>query len=356
LNVRIAILGAGGFIGSHLIEHLVERGEHEVVGVDLCRKKLSQLDESAFTFHQADVGTDDDLLDEVVRCADLVVDLVAHANPSFYVTSPLEVFELNFMTNLKIARFCIRHGTRLLQYSSAEVYGKSQDGGLNSEDETDSVLGPVGKQRWIYAASKSLLERVLHAHGLRGDLTYTIVRPFNFIGSRLDYLVPRGSVGGPRVFAHFMSALLSGGAMHLVDGGLVHRTFLHIADANTAFQALLDHPDETRNEIFNIGNPDSEIQIRELAELMLDIYEELTGEVPRCRLVEVKGDRFYGEGYEDADRRRPDIRKLRALGWKPQHDLRSTFADAMASYLEFPESASPRALARRDRDRAVGSG
>ena len=73
------------------------------------------------------------------------------------------------------------------------------------------VLGPVHKQRWIYAASKSLLERILYAHGMARSLEHTIVRPFNFIGSRIDYLVPAGSMGGPRVFAHFMSALLQEG-------------------------------------------------------------------------------------------------------------------------------------------------
>ena len=94
------------------------------------------------------------------------------------------------------------------------------------------MFGPVQKQRWIYATAKMLLERVLYAHGVAGELDYTIVRPFNFIGSRIDYLVPANAIGGPRVFPHFMSALLTGGPLRLVDGGHVHRAFLHIADAN----------------------------------------------------------------------------------------------------------------------------
>lgn len=332
--MKIAVLGAGGFIGSHLVEYLVKRGEHAVVGVDVDREKLSDLEASALTFHQADVRVADALLDDVVRAADLVVDLVAHANPSLYVTSPVEVFELNFLQNLKIARLCMKHAKHLVQYSSAEVYGKADQGGSCSEAATDSVLGPVGKQRWIYAASKSLLERVLYAHGLRGDLSYTIVRPFNFIGSRLDYLVSPGSMGGPRVFAHFMSALLRGGPMFLVDGGHHRRTFLHVEDANEAFQALLEHPEKSRNEIFNVGNPSNEITIRELAGLMTMLYAELVGEAPDCELVEVSAERFYGAGYEDADRLPPDVRKLRALGWEPRYDLESTFRDAMASYLK----------------------
>jgi nucleoside-diphosphate-sugar epimerase len=247
--MRITILGAGGFIGSHLVEHLLARGEHQVVGVDLTPEKLEGIEGDAFRFYEADVRRSPELLEDVIRSADQVVDLIAYANPSMYVTAPIDVFELNFLQNLEIARMCIKHRKRLIQYSSAEVYGKLTTGKAYSEDQTDFLYGPVQKQRWIYAAGKGLLERVLYAYGVAGDLEYTIVRPFNFIGSRLDYLVPAGAVGGPRVFPHFMSALLEGGPIRLVDGGYMHRSFTHIADANSAFQTLLDHPAATRNQI-----------------------------------------------------------------------------------------------------------
>ena len=228
----------------------------------------------------------------------------------------------------------MKHRKHLFQFSSAEVYGKARYDGLYSEDKTDFVFGPVHKQRWIYAEGKALLERVLYAYGDAGDLDYTILRPFNFIGSRLDYLVPAGTMGGPRVFAHFMSALLSGGPLYLVDGGHTHRSFLHIADANEAFQTLLEHLDEARNQIFNVGNPANDVTIRELALLMIDLYKELTGKTSASDLVDVSGEEFYGPGYEDADRLAPDISKLRALGWQPHRDLRTTFRDAMAYYVD----------------------
>jgi UDP-apiose/xylose synthase len=272
-------------------------------------------------------------LEQVVRDADVVVDLIAHANPSIYVTAPLDVFELNFLQNLEIAKLCIRHGKKLIQYSSAEVYGKATTGERYSEDETDFVFGPTHKQRWIYAAGKALLERVLHAYGLSGDLEYTIVRPFNFIGPRIDYLVEANAVGGPRVFPHFMSALLTGGPMRLVEGGAVHRAFLHISDANAAFQAILDQPERTRNQIYNVGNPDNNVTIRELAHLMRELYEELTGDPATSELVDVCGEEFYGLGYEDSDRLPPDITKIRSLGWEPRRDLRTTLRDAMEHYL-----------------------
>jgi len=237
--MKIAILGAGGFIGSHLVEHLLARTEHGVVGLDVTDDKLRGITGGNFTFVRADVRSRSQV-EEVIRRADVVVDLVAYANPSIYVTSPLEVFDLNFMQNLEVARLCIRHGKRLIQYSTAEVYGKAVAGDAFSEETTDLVVGPIHRQRWIYASAKILLERVLYAHGVAGDLDYTIVRPFNFVGPRIDYLVPAHAIGGPRVFPHFMSALLTGGPIRLVDGGRVHRTFTDIHDANSAFQILLD--------------------------------------------------------------------------------------------------------------------
>ncbi|HEX3233690.1 MAG TPA: NAD-dependent epimerase/dehydratase family protein [Gemmatimonadales bacterium] len=329
----ITILGAGGFIGSHLVEHLLARGEHQVVGVDLTPEKLEGIEGAAFRFHQGDVRRSPELLEEVIRSSDQVVDLIAYANPSIYVTAPLEVFELNFLQNLEIAKLCIKHRKRLIQYSSAEVYGKSSAGEAYSEDRTNFEYGPVQKQRWIYAAGKGLLERVLYAYGMAGDLEYTIVRPFNFIGSRLDYLVPANAMGGPRVFPHFMSALLERGPIRLVDGGHVHRSFTHIVDANGAFQTLLDHPAATRNQIYNVGNPQNNVTIRQFAVLMCEIYEELTGERCPSEMVEITGEEFYGPGYEDSDRLPPDIRRLLALGWKPRRDLRWTLRDAMSHYL-----------------------
>lgn len=337
-DLRIAILGAGGFIGSHLVEHLIAAREHDVIGLDRASEKLAGLAGDGFTFIQADVRCEGPVVERMVRDADVVVDLIAHANPSLYVTAPLEVFELNFIQNLHIAKLCIQHGKRLIQYSSAEVYGKANSGTTYSEENTDSVFGPVHKQRWIYGSAKALLERVLYAYGRDGDLEYTIVRPFNFVGSRMDYLVSPNEFGGPRVFPHFMSSLLQGASMHLVDGGTVHRAFLHIADGTSAFQHLLDRRDEARNQIFNVGNPANNVTIRELAVLMCELYEELTGTRPTSRLVEISGQEFYGPGYEDSDRLPPDIAKIRAVGWEPKYDLRTTVRDAMQYYVD-PKSA-----------------
>jgi nucleoside-diphosphate-sugar epimerase len=329
--MKILVLGAGGFIGSNLVQHLVAGGKHEIVGVDLSDEKLAGIGGSNFTFVKADVSRSDGLLETLVAESDVVADLIAYANPSVYIESPLDVIKLNFIENVKTVQLCVDHGKRLFQYSTSEVYGKPS-GEAYVEDESDLVVGPINRQRWVYSASKQLLERVIHAHGLRGDLEYTIVRPFNFVGPRFDYLVPAGTTGGPRAFSHFMSALLTGGPIYLVDGGEQRRSFTHIDDASAAFSLLLEHPEAT-NRAFNIGNPANDTSIRDLVALMMELHEELTGEVVTNEVVEISGEEFYGPGYEDTNRVVPDISAIRGLGWEPQYDLRTTFLETMKSYL-----------------------
>jgi UDP-apiose/xylose synthase len=328
--MKLLILGAAGFIGSNLVQYLVDQGEHEVVGVDLDDRKLAGIEGPNFDFVRADITTSDALIEDLVAKTDVVIDLVAYANPSIYIESPLDVIKLNFLENLKTVEHCVRHNKRLFQYSTSEVYGKPS-GPSYVEDESDLVVGPVTKQRWVYAASKQLLERVIHGHGLAGDLQYTIVRPFNFVGPRFDYLVPAGTTGGPRAFSHFMSALLTGGPIYLVDGGEQRRSFTHIDDASEAVALLLESP-AAANEIFNIGNPANDVSIWGLVGLMIELYEELTGDRPDNEIVEISGEEFYGLGYEDTNRVVPDISKLEALGWRPKYDLRTTFRETMASY------------------------
>ncbi len=330
--MRLLLLGAGGFIGSHLVETLVETGRHEVVGFDVSADKIPAAEAPGFEFFEGDVRTDLKLVEHLVRDTDVVVDLISYANPSLYVSQPRDVFDLNFRANLSVATLCVDHGTRLIQFSTSEVYGAPM-GDVYKEDESPLVMGPVTKQRWIYASAKQLLERVLHAYGLEGTLDYTIVRPFNVLGSRLDYLVPAGSTGGPRVFSHFMSALLTGGPLYLVNGGTAKRTFTHVEDAKSAFVAMLESSQASR-QIYNLGNPGNETTIRGMAELMIELYEELTGTRPGNELVEVGGDEFYGPGYADTSRVPPDVSKLRSLGWEPRFNLRATVGDAMQYYLD----------------------
>src|SRR5260370_9006894 len=226
-------LGAAGFIGSHLTHRLLKE-RHTVTAVDLYSEKVAEyVEDENLTFIQQDIRSPAWDLDRAVEDADLVIDLIAYANPGLYLRIPLEVFRLNFIENLKIAEACVRHGKRLMQFSTCEVYGRTAASLKNarladpedpihatfSEDTSEYILGPVSKHRWIYSSAKQLLERVLHAYGIEQGFNYTIIRPFNFIGPKIDFL-PQEKGGIPRVFSFFMDALLTGGQMKLVNGGV----------------------------------------------------------------------------------------------------------------------------------------
>jgi UDP-apiose/xylose synthase len=334
--LQILILGAGGFIGANLAEHLLKKSDHEIIGVDTEGDKVRELvDEPRFTLIRCDISRDSHVVEDLVKSADVVLDLIAYANPSVYVSRPLEVVDLNFFQNLKLVEKCIHYEKRLIQFSTCEVYGRANGRREPfNEDKTPLVMGPIKNQRWIYASAKELLERVIYAHGQEGELEFTIIRPFNFVGPKIDYLVEAGSIGGPRVFSHFMSALIGNGPLRLVDGGNAHRSYTHIDDAARAIQLVIENPDRCRNEIINIGNANNGTTIRALAHLMLELYEELTGKRPEAWIEDIRGEEFYGVGYEDCDWRIPDVTKVKSLGWEPTLDLRETFKRTMAWHLE----------------------
>ena len=150
----------------------------------------------------------------------------------------------------------------------------------------------------------------------------------------MDFLPGIDGEGIPRVFPLFMQALLDGGPLRLVEGGRNSRTFVYIADAVEACCRVIERPDECRRKIINIGSPRNETTIADLAHLMLDLFEEKTG-LRRSGVVEVSSRAFYGEGYDDCDRRVPDVSKAeRLLGWRPSTPLREVFSLTMDWYLE----------------------
>jgi len=348
--MKILLLGAAGFIGSHLTQKLLNEG-HIVVGIDIYDDKISELlDHERLSFIKQDIRESNWNLEVLVQDSDLVIDLIAYANPGLYVKLPLEVFRLNFTENMKIAEACVRNKKRLIQFSTCEVYGRTlvtvANGGLTdpenpayatfSEDTSEFILGPVNKHRWIYACAKQLLERVLHAYGLESELNYTIIRPFNFIGPKIDYLLDETD-GIPRVFSFFMDALINGTNMKLVDGGHQRRCYTYIDDAIECIYRIVENPDGVCDrQIFNIGTPENELSIRELAETMREIYAAKfrNPDMHLPEIVDVSADEFYGKGYEDSDRRIPDISKARnLLGWEPRWKLREMLEASMQYYV-----------------------
>ena len=333
--MNILLLGAGGFIGVNLTERLLNDGTHDVTAVDISEEKLEHLlDQSEFKYLHLDISRDEAKIEELVKQADVVVDLVAFANPALYVEDPVGVYDLNFTQNLKVVDQCRKHDKRLVQFSTCEVYGltAAKAFGLDSkdhpcpfnEDETPLIMGPVKNHRWIYACAKQLLERVLHAYRYRDGFRYSIIRPFNFVGPRIDYLPSEAGGGNPRVFSHFMDSLLYGSKpMQLVDGGQVFRAYTYIDDAVDCIVRVIENKkDNCDGEIFNVGQPENELTIAELAERMRDMFDKhfrQEGDPPRPEIVSVSSQEFYGEGYEDCDRRIADVTKAKTLlDWQPQ--------------------------------------
>ncbi len=334
---RIAVLGAGGFLGSHLVAGLVERFGCSIDAVDIDLDKL-ECDDRRVRRITARVE-EPSLVEEVTRSSALVLSLTALCNPALYSRVPLDVIDANFTHLLPLVRRCAERRVRLIHFSTAEVYGRralDSDGAPMAEMNEDAsalVLGPIAKQRWSYACAKQLLERVIWAHG-EGGLPFTIIRPFNTIGTRMDYLPGIDGEGTPRVLACFMSQLLRGEPLQLVDGGSQRRAFMAVDDLVEAMCEVVERGAACDRQIINLGNPRNEMSIAELGRAMAAEFSRQLPDAPPARFEAVSADRFYGPGYEDSQERVPDIEKARRLlGWMPRQSLSDMLPAIVADYV-----------------------
>lgn len=335
---RVLILGVNGFIGSHLVERLLDHGGFEVYGMDIGADKVqSFLNCPRFRFVEGDISIHREWLEYHIKKCDVVVPLVAIATPIEYVRNPLRVFELDFEENLKIVRYCVKYDKRIVFPSTSEVYGMCREQTFN-EETSNLVLGPINKQRWIYSASKQLLDRVIWAYGDKQGLRFTLFRPFNWMGPRLDSL-DSARIGSSRAITQLILNLVEGTPINLVDGGMQKRCFTDIEDGIEALFAIVaNHDDCCDGRIINIGNPDNEASIRELADILLEKFEQhpLRPHFPPFAGMNVVENRaYYGAGYQDVSHRRPSIDNARRLlGWSPRVSLDETVGKTLDFFLE----------------------
>lgn len=334
---RITILGAGGFLGSHLVSGLLDRFDCSIDAVDVDFDKLECTDPRVRRVCSR--VEDPALVEEVTRSSTLVLSLTAICNPALYSSIPLDVIDANFTHLVPLVRACTERRVRLIHFSTAEVYGRralDTDGAPMAEMQEDAsalVLGPVAKQRWTYACAKQLLERVIWAYGESG-LPFTIIRPFNTIGSRMDYLPGIDGEGTPRVLPCFINQLLRGEPLQLVDGGTQRRAFMAVADMVEAIARVIERGTACDRQIINLGNPRNEMSIAELARALAAEYARCVPEAPPARFESVPADRFYGSDYEDSLQRIPDIRKARRLlGWMPFQSMSDMLPGIVADYV-----------------------
>lgn len=334
---RITVLGAGGFLGSHLVPGLVERFGCPIDAVDIDLDKLGCSDRRVrrITARVEEPA----LVEEVTRGSTLVLSLTALCNPALYSSVPLDVIDASFTHLLPLVRRCAERRVRLIHFSTAEVYGRralDSDGAAMAEMNEDTsalVLGPIAKQRWSYACAKQLLERVIWAHGEAG-LPFTIIRPFNTIGSRMDYLPGIDGEGTPRVLACFMNQLLRAEPLQLVDGGTQRRAFMAVGDLVEAIGRVVERGAACDRQIINLGNPQNEVSIAELGQALAAAFSRQVPSAPAARFESVPADRFYGPGYEDSQQRVPDIGKARRLlGWMPRQSLADMLPGIVEDYV-----------------------
>jgi nucleoside-diphosphate-sugar epimerase len=191
-------------------------------------------------------------------------------------------------------------------------------------DEATShwVTGPLHKERWIYSSSKQLLDRIIYAYGKHHHLSYTLFRPFNWYGPRLDHL--SNAARSSRVITQFIGNILRGEDILLVNGGQQQRSFTYIEDGIHALLKIIENKNDCAAQtVFNIGNPFATISIRSLAELIVRIMKELKFPLSKTStLRDITEEEYYGLGYQDVSLRVPKIeRAKRQLNWQPKIDL-----------------------------------
>lgn len=333
-SITVAVVGCGGFIGSHLLQAIFKRTRWRVFGVDLESYRIQEhLSNNRFEFLCADLA--DSAVVERIAQYPVVVNLAAICTPGRYMAEAAEVIRSNYDHPRALADACAKSGSWLIHFSTSEIYGKTAaDSGALVEDDSEIVLGPVSASRWSYATAKLLTERYMA--GLAG-LNWTVVRPFNFVGPFMDFMPGVDGEGIPRVLANFSTALVRGETLKLVNGGAAKRCFTSVHDAVDFLFCLFAHADAGVGQAFNVGNADNEVSIAELAGLMRSVYASVKGvpegDVPGVEVV--SGEDYYGKGYDDSLRRLPSVAKAEnLLGFKAKIPLRTALEESLTWFVK----------------------
>ena len=313
--MQYLISGGAGFIGSHLAEKLIDRGDEVVILDNLSTgdtKNLSSIIEK-IKFVQGNI-LDQDLVNDLVAESDFVVNLAASLGVFNIVDKPLE----SLITNLKGSGIVIEAADKykkpILIASTSEVYGKNIKESLKETD--DRIIGHPLKSRWSYSEAKAVDESLAYFYYLENKLPIRIVRFFNTVGPRqvghYGMVVPR-----------FVSAALKNEPLSVYGSGDQIRCFCHVTDAVNALLLVVDS-DKTVGQVFNIGT-NSQTSIMELARKVI----EVTGS--KSSIEKIAYEKAYSEGFEDMQRRVPDISKIKqVLGWEPEINLDQIIKDITA--------------------------
>ncbi len=311
------ITGGCGFIGSHLAETLLARGDRVTVIDDLstgAMKNIADFQGHERFAHHIDTVLNRSLLAELVDDADEIYHLAAAVGVRLIVERPVETIETNIKGTEIVLELASKKGKRVLLASTSEVYGKGASVPFAEED--DCVLGPSTRPRWSYACSKLIDEFLGLAHAKQRGLPVIITRFFNTVGPRQT-----GAYG--MVIPRMVDAALTGAPIIVHGDGRQTRSFCHVADVVAAVTGLMGASDAV-GRVFNVGG-DQEVTIQALAEMV----REVTGSSSEIALV--PHSEVFGEDFEDLRRRVPDTTRLRAtIAWRPTRSLRQIIEDVVA--------------------------
>ena len=311
--MRTLITGGAGFIGSHLAEALLARGDEVAILDDLSTGSIDNIEHlkgvPGFRY-VIDSVMNEPLLAEMIDRCDVVFHLAAAVGVRLIIEEPTRTIETNVGGTEVVLRNAAKKGRKVVIASTSEVYGKSAD--VPFREDADLVLGPTSKHRWAYACSKMLDEFLALAYHAEKHVPVVIVRFFNTIGPRQT-----GRYG--MVVPRFVTQALAGEPITVYGDGTQSRSFTWVGDVVRALLALVDHPGAVGG-VFNVGNGE-EITIRALAERIRTMTSSASP------IVTIPYDEAYEAGFEDMPRRVPDIAKIRALiGYEPRvglHDMLS---------------------------------
>ena len=315
--MRALITGGAGFIGSHLADKLLSKGDSVAVLDDLSTGAMDNIrhlrEEPRFSY-TVDSCSNTRVVAELVDDADIVFHLAAAVGVELIVESPVRTIETNVHCTEVVLSQAAKKRKLVLLASTSEVYGKSLE--LPFREDADLVMGPTSKGRWSYACSKAIDEFLALAYWKERKLPTVVARLFNTVGPRQT-----GQYG--MVVPKFVKSALADRDLNVHGDGSQSRCFCHVDDV---VRALVGLAQDERNygEVFNVGATD-EITIRDLAERVITITES------NSQVVTVPYEEAYEEGFEDMKRRRPDTSKIEAaLGWRPTRDLDAILRDVVA--------------------------
>ena len=310
--MRVLITGGAGFIGSHLADALIARGDHVVALDNFSTGSTANIKHITKNLEIIDGDIrNTELINETTKEVDLVLHMAAALGVNTILESPLESISTNIAGSEVVLNAAANYKKRILIASTSEIYGKNPKQPLNETD--DRIVGSPQKIRWSYSDAKAIEEAMAFSLNQDKGLKVTTARLFNTVG-------PRQSAQYGMVVPRFVKAALNNESINIYGDGTQSRVFCHVQDAIEALLALVD-TDKTINEVYNVGGT-GEITIKQLAETIIKQTNS------KSTIEYIPYEKAYAPGFEDMQRRVPDISKIKeVIKWQPQRDLAQIIAD-----------------------------